>query len=190
MGELDDIATDPFLSEKAKEFWCSVERRVQEEYGANSLPEYIRSELKNHNITDIASKLNVDYCSFYRFLHQIGIAPIMRIRTHDKRIALEERIKQEYGIPLSEYTYRRYHHDMCNVRDLADEYGVSRQTILNWMRDWGISTRKPSETVFGMLNGVSPRKGKTYEEIYGAKRAKEIKATLSKRKQSKRRSKV
>ncbi len=176
------IKTNPFLTEKQREFWGEIERRVQEEYKARSLPEYVKDELysNDQNLTDIASRLGVDYKDFYRLMRQIGIVPLTGSKVKDKREELEKRIQKEHNMPLCDYIYKRYHPDECGLRPLAKELGISRQTLANWMEDMAIQRRKPSETAFGMINGVSPKKGKTYEEIYGAERAGEIKTKLSK----------
>ena len=164
------IATNPFLSEKQREFWGQIEKRVQEEYNAASLPEYIENELvNNQNVNDISSKLDVEHDVLYRMMRKIGLAPLKIHRPYDKKSALEERIQQEYNISLSEYIFRKYHDEDCRLRPLAKEPGISRQTLLNWMKDYAIQRRK---------SYASPNKGKTFEEIYGLKKAKKIKRKM------------
>jgi len=87
------------------------------------------------------------------------------------------------GLASSLYAYvvREYEESERSTRDVAGElraFGVkkvSHQGLLNLMRGLGVKVRVGSDA---LRNKSSQNKGKTFEEIYGERRARELKERL------------
>lgn len=78
---------------------------------------------------------------------------------------IDRRIREQGKAPsLSAYIIDEYHFKKRILRDLAKELGKSYQGLLNFMNSLGIPPRNHSEALLGQ---PSPRKGRTYEDIYG-----------------------
>lgn len=92
---------------------------------------------------------------------------------------VEDKIIEEHKAPsLSAYIIYQYHFNKRSLKNLAPELGRSYQALWNLMRNLGIPIRSASQS---LRVTVYPIKGKTFEERYGAKRAKLMKENISKR---------
>lgn len=62
------------------------------------------------------------------------------------RTAAQQRIEARFGEPI-EQTIRRLYADGMTQEGIADAIGASRASVIRWMRQYGLPTRRPGEKV-------------------------------------------
>lgn len=130
-------------------------------------------------------------------------------QANPSRGLLEQKIKKEYGMSLYDYLLCEYHFNNKTPRVIGAKLGRSHQGIINIMRDLGISInecggkgwtpelrkhiseimrkrwkeRDNTKTIQKLKERLrkfqEQNRGKTYEEIYGLEKAKEVLAKIS-----------
>ena len=59
----------------------------------------------------------------------------------------KQQVEDNVGEPLGQYLRRRHIDDLIDVRPLAEEVGVAKTTVYNWLADYGIRIRYKTKRI-------------------------------------------
>ncbi|MEM4230575.1 MAG: NUMOD3 domain-containing DNA-binding protein [Candidatus Pacearchaeota archaeon] len=153
--------------------WGEIAERINREYSM-SLEMYLlfQHQFNNQSLSDLSSKLNVSYDALRNVMTKLGI-PLKNYRGRKKSL-------------VSDYLYLmgKYWGNGLSLTEIAKELGVSKQAVSYRMRVFEIPIRNKSEAISLAKSDKSYSipysiRGKTYEELYGEKKAREIKEKIS-----------
>ena len=186
---------------KRANFSGRVINKLKEKADENkmSIRDYLIGEYsKLPYISDLAKDLGTNRQTVYNIMKELGIIPI----GNPWRRSLETKVEQKFGISLDEYLKREYLEKFRDVKNIAEDLDIYPSTIYYIFKGQGVklrpriylkgershfygkhhteeSKRKISE---GKSGKNHPLYGKTYNQVYGEKKANKIKRKMSRAK--------